>query len=201
MRDVSQLDKILVLDFGAQYAHLICRRIRELGVYAELVPYNISSKDVERKKAKGLIFSGGPSSVYDRNAPLPQQEIYALGLPILGICYGLQALVLQNGGKVAGKSRKEFGRALLSIKAAEDLLFQGIKSPTVCWMSHGDAAETLPPGFSSIAESDNSPYAVINSGKMYAVQFHPEVTQTLEGNKLLSNFIFGICKCEKNWSP
>ena len=200
MRETGSLEKILVLDFGAQYAHLICRRVRELGVFAELAPYDISADQVRRKKARGLIFSGGPKSVYDRNAPLPKQEIYDLGLPILGICYGLQALVFQKGGEVVGAGNREYGRASLKIVDEQNVLFQGIKSPTLCWMSHGDAAESLPPGFSSIATSDNSPFAAITSGNIYAVQFHPEVTHTKEGSRILANFVFGICGCERNWS-
>ncbi|MDH2901006.1 MAG: glutamine-hydrolyzing GMP synthase [archaeon] len=200
MRESSSLEKILVLDFGAQYAHLICRRVREMGVYAELVPFDISPKEIRQRKARGLILSGGPRSVYDKRAPLPSKEIYDLGLPVLGICYGLQALVYQNGGKVVRSNNREYGKASLSIVDKQNTLFQGISDPTLCWMSHGDAAEKLPPGFSSIATSDNSPYAAIASGNMYAVQFHPEVTHTLEGNRILSNFVFDICQCERNWS-
>jgi GMP synthase (glutamine-hydrolysing) len=194
------LEKIVVLDFGAQYAHLICRRVRELGVYAELAPFDISAEEIRRRKARGLILSGSPLSVYDKDAPLPSKKIYDLNIPILGICYGLQALVYQKGGKVRRANSKEYGRASLTIIDKENVLFQGISDPTLCWMSHGDAAEELPSGFSSIARSDNSPYAAISSGKMYAVQFHPEVTHTLEGNRILSNFVFDICNCDKNWS-
>jgi GMP synthase (glutamine-hydrolysing) len=190
-----------VLDFGAQYAHLICRRIRELGVYAELVPYDITSKEIAQRKARGLIFSGGPTSVYEKNPPLPRKELYQAGLPILGICYGLQALVMQNGGKVANASRREYGKSPLYLLSNDSPLFRGISSPTICWMSHGDAAESLPSTFRAIASSPNSPYAAIASGnQVYAVQFHPEVTHTIEGNKILSNFVFDICGCAKNWS-
>lgn len=202
LRPVESLDKILVLDFGAQYAHLICRRIRELGVYAELVPFNISTEEILAKKAKGLVLSGGPSSVYSKDAPLPEKSIYDLGLPVLGICYGLQALVHQNGGKVARATKSEFGRAFVRVDRTSPI-FAGLPEESMlCWMSHGDAAEQLPPGFSSVGSSDNSPYAAIASGRnQFAVQFHPEVTQTESGMQILHNFVFGVCGCEKNWTP
>ena len=199
MRDTSSLDKILVLDFGAQYAHLICRRIRELGVYAELAPFDITPEEIRKKKAKGLILSGGPMSVYEKKAPLPSATIYDLGIPILGICYGLQAIVLQNGGIVERGKRKEYGKASVNI-VSESPLFHGVSNGSVCWMSHGDAASKLPEGFEAIATTSNSPFAAIASGNLYAVQFHPEVTHTLEGMRILSNYVFEICKCEKNWS-
>jgi len=199
LRDTASLEKILVLDFGAQYAHLICRRIRELGVYAELAPFDISPAEIRQRKAKGIIFSGGPKSVYSRGSPLPQRKIYGIGLPILGICYGLQAIVHQNGGKVLRSTRREFGKASLELRA-DTPLFKGLGSRAICWMSHADAAETLPLGFDSIASTENSPYAAISSGNMYAVQFHPEVTHTENGMQILSNFVFEICECEKNWT-
>ncbi len=188
-----------MLDFGAQYAHLISRRVRELGVYSELVPFDIAAKEVLRKNAKGLIFSGGPSSVYDERAPLAREEIYDLGLPILGICYGLQVLVHQRGGKVVRSNRREYGKALVNV-VEEVALFNGIPNPTTCWMSHGDAPEVLPEHFKVIAKSENSPYAAIASGKMFAVQFHPEVTHTSDGMKMLSNFVFDVCGCTRNWT-
>ena len=199
MRDTSSLEKILVLDFGAQYAHLICRRIRELGVYAELAPFDITPDEIRKKNAKGLILSGGPMSVYEKKAPLPSAKIYDLGLPILGICYGLQTIVLQKGGSVERRKRKEYGKASVNI-LSESPLFYGVSNGSVCWMSHGDAASKLPKGFEAIATTANSPFAAIASGNLYAVQFHPEVTHTHEGMKMLSNYIFGICKCKRNWS-
>jgi len=200
LRPVDDREKILVLDFGAQYAHLICRRIRELGVYAELVPFDITVQDIKKKNAKGLVFSGGPRSVYSKGAPLPRKEVYELCLPILGICYGLQALVYQNGGRVIQATRKEFGRAFVKVDRASPL-FTGLSDEsTMCWMSHGDAAEILPEGYASIGSSENSPYAAISSGNQFAVQFHPEVTQTEKGMEILSNFIFRVCRCEKNWT-
>jgi GMP synthase (glutamine-hydrolysing) len=199
LRDTGSLDKILVLDFGAQYAHLICRRIRELGVYAELAPYNITQKEITARKARGLIFSGGPKSVYSNRSPLPKKEIYKIGIPILGICYGLQAIVYQNGGRVLRATKREFGKASLSLNNNAPL-FKGLGTTEICWMSHGDAAECLPSGFESIASTENSPYAAISSGNTFAVQFHPEVTHTENGIRMLSNFVFDICGCERNWT-
>lgn len=188
-----------MLDFGAQYAHLICRRIRELGVFAELAPFDVSPEEIRKRKARGIIFSGGPKSVYSKGSPLPNKEIYNMDLPILGICYGLQAIVHQNGGKVLRASKREFGKASLSLKS-EAPLFKGLGSTAICWMSHGDAAESLPEGFHSIASTENSPYAAIASDNILAVQFHPEVTHTENGMQMLSNFVFEICGCEKNWT-
>ncbi len=201
MRPSDSLNKVLVLDFGAQYAHLICRRIRELGVYAELVPFDIEPEEILQKNAKGLVFSGGPRSVYSKGAPLPRKSIYDLGLPILGICYGLQALVHQNGGRVGRATKKEFGKAFVKVDRSSPLFAGLSEESTICWMSHGDAAEVLPSGYSSVGTSDNSPFAAIASGNQFAVQFHPEVTQTEKGMQILANFVFGVCRCERNWTP
>ncbi|MDG6999273.1 MAG: glutamine-hydrolyzing GMP synthase [Nitrososphaerota archaeon] len=199
MHDTGSLEKILVLDFGAQYAHLICRRIRELGVYAELVPFDVTPDEIRTRHARGLILSGGPMSVYDDGAPLPDPSIYSIGIPILGICYGLQAMVHQNGGKIRRSNKREYGKAELKPET-DSPLFAGVQQKTVCWMSHGDAAESIPEGFQSVASTQNSKYAAISSNSLYAVQFHPEVTQTDEGMRMLSNFVFNICRCEKNWT-
>ncbi len=188
-----------MLDFGAQYAHLICRRIRELGVYAELAPFDISPSQIRARRAKGLILSGGPMSVYEKKAPLPNPEVYSMGLPVLGICYGLQAIVHQKGGSVQRHDKREYGKAVLSPDKSSPL-FESVQEETVCWMSHGDAAAAIPKDFKSIARTENSPYAAISSDSLYAVQFHPEVTQTEEGIQILSNFVYNICKCEKNWT-
>lgn len=200
MRDVSSLEKIVVLDFGAQYAHLICRRIRELGVYAELVPYDVSLEEIAKRKAIGVVLSGGPMSVYSENAPLPDARLYDSGLPILGICYGLQVITYQQGGKVKKSARREYGKSDVKFDA-DSPLFSGVLGPTTTsWMSHGDSAESLPVGFASIASTTNSPYAAITNGRLYAVQFHPEVSHTKEGTKILENFVFKICQARKNWS-
>jgi GMP synthase (glutamine-hydrolysing) len=199
LHETESLEKILVLDFGAQYAHLICRRIRELGVHAELAPFDITPEEAKSRKARGLVFSGGPSSVYERDAPLPDKRLYSIGVPILGICYGLQAIVYQRGGRVLEAPRREYGKATLLVDQ-DSLLFEGLGGSAVCWMSHGDAASELPIGFKSIASTENSPNAAIFSGNLYAVQFHPEVTQTQRGDTILSNFLFKICGCSKNWT-
>jgi GMP synthase (glutamine-hydrolysing) len=199
LRETDSLEKVLVLDFGAQYAHLICRRIRELGVYAELAPFDIAPVEVARRNARGLVLSGGPNSVYEKEAPLPDPRLYSMGIPILGICYGLQAVVHQSGGKVLEATKREYGKATMAIDQTSPL-FKGLGASAVCWMSHGDAASALPTGFKSIASTSNSPYAAISSGKVYAVQFHPEVTHTAKGMVMLSNFLFEICGCTKNWT-
>lgn len=197
MRDVN---KVFILDFGAQYAHLIARRIRECGVYSELIPYNLKAKEITQLRPKGLIFSGGPASVYDKAAPLPDQAIYELGIPILGICFGLQIIVHQLGGEVARADKREYGKATLNISDTSDI-FKGLKPKAVCWMSHGDAATKLPRGFEPIASTENSPYAAIRNKtrKIFALQFHPEVSHTPQGKKILRNFLFEVCGCRADW--
>ncbi len=200
MRDTSRLEKILVLDFGAQYAHLICRRIRELGVFSELVPYDITQQEIIRKRARGLILSGGPQSVYANGAPLPSEKIYGMKVPVLGICYGLQAMVYQNGGTLYRGQKREYGKATLRM-VKSSVLFSGISKPMSCWMSHGDAARKLPRGFEAIGKTSDSPYAAISSKDgLFAIQFHPEVSHTEQGMRILSNFVFKICGCTRNWT-
>lgn len=193
------MDKIIVLDFGSQYAHLICRRVRELKVYAELVPYDISAEELRRMEPKGLIFSGGPASVYEENAPMCDRKIFDLDLPILGICYGHQTLVHTFGGKVR-KANREYGSADLVIDDSSDL-FHGLNSTMRCWMSHGDAADKLPDGFRVIAHTDNSfAAAIANKEKnLYGIQFHPEVVHTERGIEVLKNFVLKICKAKQEW--
>jgi GMP synthase (glutamine-hydrolysing) len=197
----KNIDKVLVLDFGAQYAHLIARRIRECKVYSELIPYNTTAEDIAQLKPKGLVFSGSPASVYHKDAPLPDPAIYELNIPILGICYGLQVIVHQLGGEVVRADKREYGKAVLRITDATDL-FKGFKSTTACWMSHGDLAKSIPVGFKPIAYTENSPYAAIcdHELKIYALQFHPEVSHTPRGKKIIRNFLFEICKCKPNWT-
>jgi GMP synthase (glutamine-hydrolysing) len=192
---------ILVLNFGSQYVQLIARRIRELGVYSEIVPYSIRPEEIRERRPFGIVLSGGPASVYDPTAPMPDPEIYNLGLPVLGICYGLQLMVHQLGGKVEKAEKQEYGRARLRV-LEEDSFLQGVPQEFDVWMSHADKAVTLPKGFKVIASSENSPYAVIKhqSLPLYGVQFHPEVSHTSYGKELFSNFLFRICDAEKNWS-
>ena len=194
------MDTIIVLDFGSQYAHLICRRIREFSVYAELVPYDTPLEEIKKRNPKGIIFSGGPSSVYDNSAPLPDYEIFQVQLPILGICYGHQLIVNKFGGKVK-RANKEYGSSLLSIDDNSDLLSE-IGNSVRAWMSHGDEAEEIPSGFQIIGHTENAKYAAIanKQHRIYGVQFHPEVIHTQQGKKILENFVLKICKAKQDWT-
>ncbi|MEM2759528.1 MAG: glutamine-hydrolyzing GMP synthase [Nitrososphaerales archaeon] len=193
------MDKIVVLDFGSQYTHLICRRIREFKVYAELVPYNISADELKSMEPKGIIFSGGPASVYEENAPICDRKIFDFNLPILGICYGHQMLVHSFGGKVR-RANREYGSADLIIDDSTDL-FSGLDSKMRCWMSHGDAADQLPAGFKAIAHTSNSFAAAIadKDRKFFGIQFHPEVVHTERGMEVLKNFVLKVCKAKPEW--
>ncbi len=197
-------NKILILDFGSQYTQLIARRIREANVYCEIHPYNVDFDKIEAFDAQGLILSGGPSSVYDEEAPHPDKRIFELEIPVLGICYGLQLLSQHYHGKVARAEHREYGRAHLKIDDNSDL-FKGISNEEdlVVWMSHGDRVDAMPDGFGIIAHTDNAPIAAIKheSRSLFAIQFHPEVAHTDRGMDILKNFAVGICGCEQNWTP
>jgi GMP synthase (glutamine-hydrolysing) len=202
------MDKLVVLDFGSQYSHLICRRVREVNVYCELLPYNTPAKVIEEMDPKGIIFSGGPASVYAKNAPKPDREIFKLGKPLLGICYGHQVLIDSFGGKVKHSTRREYGRAGLIIgeegeKEEETLnLFKNIGPGIInCWMSHADAAEILPEGFRVLARTENSFSAAIGNleKKIYGIQFHPEVVHTERGTQILKNFAQTISGAKPEW--
>ncbi|WP_419175890.1 glutamine-hydrolyzing GMP synthase [Desulfosediminicola sp.] len=197
-------EKILILDFGSQTTQLIARRIREQKVYSEIHPFNISIDKIRELKPTGIVLSGGPCSVYDEDAPHCDSEVFELGVPILGICYGAQLMVQQNGGKVEKAEKREFGKADLHVSFTEGL-FAGLETgdfPHQVWMSHGDRIEVLPEVFEVTATSEHSPYAAIRHTQkpFVAVQFHPEVAHTLIGNDVLRNFIFGICGCSPNWT-
>ena len=194
-------DKILVLDFGSQYTQLIARRTRELGVYSEIRPYNISLDEIRKDSPKAIIFSGGPASVWDEESPTIDEEIFNLGIPILGICYGMQITVHLLGGKVEKSEKREFGPAKLQVIDDSDLL-KGVPEGSDIWMSHGDRVLELPKGFTSIGESGNSPHAAIKNEeiKMYCTQFHPEVVHTKFGKEILSNFIINIAGCKNTWT-
>ncbi|MEO0265675.1 MAG: glutamine-hydrolyzing GMP synthase [candidate division WOR-3 bacterium] len=194
------MEKILILDFGSQYTQLIARRVREIGVYSEIVPYWTKPRDFQ-SEVKGIILSGGPASVYDQTAPLPSLEIFKLGVPVLGICYGLQVIAHLFGGKVIPGSHKEYGFQKLEIVKESELL-KGVKNNSVVWMSHGDKVDSVPEGFEVIARTENSPYAVIENPqlKIYGVQFHPEVAHTEEGLKVIHNFARNICAVKSSWS-
>ncbi|MBI5639357.1 MAG: glutamine-hydrolyzing GMP synthase [Nitrospirae bacterium] len=193
-------EKILVLDFGSQYTQLIARRIRESKVYSEIFPFNAPIEKIREFNPRGIVLSGGPSSVYDEGAPAPDLEVFRLGIPVLGICYGMQLMAHYLGGKVARAVKREYGRAALLVDNDADLLW-GISQESRVWMSHGDRIEELPGGFSIIGHTGNSPIAVMAEvkKKFYAMQFHPEVVHTEEGMRILHNFVFGICGCSPTW--
>jgi GMP synthase (glutamine-hydrolysing) len=194
------LDKILVLDFGSQYSHLICRRIREFSVYAELVSYDTPYEKIRQMNPKGVIFSGGPSSVYNKDAPRPDQKIFQMKLPLLGICYGHQIIVDNFGGKVK-RANKEYGHSTLTVDSSSDLL-GGIGGSLRAWMSHGDEAENIPSGFEIIGHTERSHAAAIANKQqsIYGIQFHPEVVHTENGVQILKNFVLNICGAKQEWT-
>lgn len=194
------MDKIVVLDFGSQYSHLICRRIRDFSVFAELVPFDISIEELKKHNPKGIILSGGPSSVYNSEAPIPVAEVFKMNLPILGICYGHQLIVNNFGGKVK-RANKEYGSSVLSIDDDKDL-FSGIGESVRAWMSHGDEAEVVPSDFKIIGHTESAKAAAIASvdKAVYGIQFHPEVVHTEQGSEILKNFVLKICKAKQEWT-
>lgn len=194
------MDKIVVLDFGSQYSHLICRRIREFSVYAELVPFDISLEELQKHNPKGIIFSGGPSSVYNSDAPVPENKIFDMNLPLLGICYGHQLIVNKFGGKVK-RANKEYGSSLLTIDNDKNLL-SGIGGSVRAWMSHGDEAEQIPLGFKVIGHTESAKAAAIASEErsIYGIQFHPEVVHTEQGTEILKNFVLKVCRAKQDWT-
>ena len=194
------MDKIVVLDFGSQYSHLICRRIREFSVYSELVSFDISLEELKKLNPKGIIFSGGPASVYNNYSPKPKTGIFDTGLPVLGICYGHQLIVNNFGGRVK-RANKEYGSSSLTVDDDSDLL-SGIGKSIRAWMSHGDAAEKIPNGFDIIGHTESSSAAaIVNRQKLiYGIQFHPEVVHTEKGTEILKNFVLNICKAKQDWT-
>jgi GMP synthase (glutamine-hydrolysing) len=197
---------IAVLDYGGQYTQLICRRVREAQVYAEMIPWDRAEKRLPELQPQGIILSGSPHSVYEEGAPTLPQAVLDAGVPVLGICYGLQLLAYTLGGEVQPGSAREYGAATLEVtgKSAESAspLFAGLPPSLTVWMSHGDRVERLPAGFLSIAHSDNSPLAAVadESRKLYGIQFHPEVVHTPQGSALLANFVKRICGCTGDWT-
>ncbi len=192
-------DSIIILDFGSQYTQLIARRIRELNVFSEIYPFNISFEKIKEINPKGIILSGGPSSVYEKNAPFPAPQIFELNIPILGLCYGLQVIAEIFGGKVKSSQLREYGLAILKIKNKKSI-FAGLKDKEKVWMSHGDKVIKIPKGFEVAGKTENSDYAAIvnEEKKIYGLQFHPEVIHTESGMKIFENFI-KICKTKRNW--
>jgi len=201
--------RILILDFGAQYTQLIARRVRELGVYCEIHPWDMSDDEVRGFRPRGIILSGGPESVTDAEPPKAPPSVYSLGAPVLGICYGMQTMAQQLGGRVAASAEREFGYAEVTVTGASKLL-ENIQDrrnssgqPVLdVWMSHGDRVDGLPPGFVANAATATIPYAAMSdeSRRFYGVQFHPEVTHTIQGMRVLERFVREICHCDALWS-
>ncbi len=193
---------VVILDFGSQYTQLIARKVRELGVYCEIYPFNLSLNTLTSMNPKGIILSGGPKSVTEADAPICDKGIFALDVPVLGICYGLQLITTVYKGKVDKSTKREYGKAHLVLDGPDQLL-EGIKDGDVVWMSHQDRILSMPKGFKTLAHSDNSPHAAIRSAdkQIYGVQFHPEVHHTPKGNRILKNFLYKICKVKGLFSP
>lgn len=192
---------VLVLDFGGQYNQLIARRVREANVYSEMISYKTPIEEIRKRSPKGIIFSGGPASVNQEGAPKVDPAIYELGIPILGICYGMQLMTIQLGGKVEHPQVREYGKAILQVDEAKGI-WQGLGGERQCWMSHGDSVVELPEGFKIAAHTDHTPVAGMLNEKrnFYAVQFHPEVKHTPEGQKMLEHFLYDICGCKGEWT-
>ncbi len=198
---LKEQKKIVVLDFGSQYNQLITRRIREIGVYSELHPHTITATEIKEMNATGIIFSGGPNSVYDENAFSIDPEIFEMGLPILGICYGMQLMALRMEGKVEKASNREYGKAELTL-TKESSIFKDVPEEQIVWMSHGDLVTAAPPGFDVIATSPGCPVAAManEERKLYGVQYHPEVRHSVYGNEMLRQFVFDVCGMKDEWS-
>jgi GMP synthase (glutamine-hydrolysing) len=197
---VARQQVILVLDFGSQFSQLIARRVREAKVYCELVPGTTPWAELKERQPAGLILSGGPASVYEPGAPQVDPKALRSGIPVLGICYGMQLLAHHLGGKVDPGHAKEYGPALLAVREPS-ALFAGLQGELPVWMSHGDHVSELPPGFHSLASSGNSPVAAFTDGRsIFGIQFHPEVVHTPSGREVLRNFLFGVCHCEPSWT-
>ncbi|HYF27479.1 MAG TPA: glutamine-hydrolyzing GMP synthase [Baekduia sp.] len=197
----SATDEVVVLDYGGQYSQLIARRVRECGVFSELLPHHVGADEVRRRKPKGLILSGGPASVYSDQAPRLERELLELGIPVLGICYGMQLLALNLGGRVEGAEIGEFGRSELRVREP-GRLFEGLPAEQTCWMSHRDTVYAAPDGFTELASSSESPVAAFESidRGIYGIQFHPEVVHTPYGQDVLKTFLGDVCGCDLTWS-
>ncbi|WNJ95961.1 glutamine-hydrolyzing GMP synthase [Vibrio ruber] len=202
--------RILILDFGSQYTQLVARRVREIGVYCELWSWDVDEADIREFNPNGIILSGGPESVTEENSPRAPQYVFDCGVPVLGVCYGMQTMAEQLGGRVSGSTEREFGYAQVKV-VQESKLFEGLRDSLTednsalldVWMSHGDKVIEIPMGFTQVAQTDTCPYAAManEEKKYYGVQFHPEVTHTKQGLKMLENFVMGACGCERLWTP
>ena len=201
VRAPEAVDEVVVLDYGGQYSQLIARRIRECGVFSELLPHHVGAEEVRRRKPKGLVLSGGPASVYAEGAPRLDPELLELDIPVLGICYGMQLVALELGGKVEGAEVGEFGRSELTVREP-GRLFEGLPEQQTCWMSHRDTVFAPPPGFTALASSTQSPVAAFESVEraIYGIQFHPEVVHTPYGQDVLRTFLADACECDLTWS-
>jgi len=195
-------EQIVILDFGSQYTQVIARRVRECNVYSIILRYDTPAADIAAMKPSGIILSGGPSSVYAKDAPLPDKNIFALGLPVLGICYGVQLFAQFLGGRVEKGLKREYGKGTLQVRDSFCPLFANLPETLQVWNSHGDKLTKLPAGFKPVAVSENSPYAAIENRarKMFGLQFHPEVAHTPQGREILANFVHNICACGKHWT-
>ena len=195
-------DEIVVLDYGGQYSQLIARRVRDCGVFSELIGHSAPLEEIARRKPRGIILSGGPASVYTPGAPRLQRELLSLGIPVLGICYGMQLLVHELGGRVEEAEVGEFGRSDLRVLDDGGVLLGGTPSEQTCWMSHRDSVFEPPPGFTTLASSSASPVAAIESTerRIYGIQFHPEVVHTPYGRDILLRFLTDVCGCSRTWS-
>lgn len=192
-------ETVVVLDFGGQYNQLIARRVRECNVYCEVLPYTADIEKIKALQPKGIIFTGGPNSVYEENAPMYSKEIFELGIPVLGICYGNQLMAHVLGGKVSGAEKREYGKTEITL--GDSLLFEGIGRENICWMSHTDFVAALPEGFCGSAKTAATPYAAYENPekRLYSVQFHPEVNHTPFGKQMLQNFLYKVCGCKGDW--
>jgi len=198
----GERETIIVLDFGSQYSMLIARRVRECRVYCEMVPYDTPWEKIAPLKPRGFILSGGPASVYDPGAPLALPYIYESHLPVMGICYGMLAVAYDLGGQIARGTKHEYGHTILHLSGEDSPLLAGLPASLPVWMSHGDQVMELPPGFRSLAYTENSPFAVVgNDSGMYGLQFHPEVVHTAYGKTIFQNFVLQICGCRGDWTP
>ncbi len=193
---------ILIVDFGSQYNQLIARRVREMNVFCRIVPPTVPVDEIREMAPEGIILSGGPASIYEPGSPSMDPAVFDLGIPVLGICYGMHFMVHALGGVVKGAKKREYGPANLDIQAPGTMLAGVAENPTPCWMSHGDSIESLPPGFSTTATTANTPFAAVENPerRLYALQFHPEVTHTREGARMLENFVKKVCAAKPSWT-
>ena len=199
---MNKRETIIILDFGSQYSQLIARRIRDVNVFSKILPYNISIKNIKKENPIGIILSGGPASVLTENAPKCETGIFSLGIPVLGICYGLQLMVQTLNGKVSPSTAREYGRTKLYLKNKKKLFAEISQDSLTVWMSHGDKVDIIPEGFSTLASTNNTEFAAISNieKKLYGIQFHPEVVHSEEGTAIIHNFTKNICNAKEEWT-